>query len=339
VPWLSPGYGTSFQILRTKIKVSDFVKNLKYNLVKTDKKLKTKTGWKSGYKLLFMAIPLMVVVFLFNYMPLLGWVYAFFDYRPGVSLFKNEFVGFKFFKLFLTDQIDMLRVMKNTIIFALIGYILSPLPMIFAILLNEVKSTRYKKMIQTVTTIPHFVSWIIVFSLTFGIFASDGLLNNILMKLGLTDSPIMLMSDPDAVYWFQTLLGLWKGLGWNSIIYLAAIAGIEQDLYEAAAIDGANRFQSAIHITVPGLMPTFLVLFILSIGNFVNVGFEQYFVFKNPATSVNIEVLDVYVYRIGMSNHDYSYGVAIGIMKSAISIILIFIANKMAKRVRGTSII
>ena len=325
--------------LETTIKVSDFMGNLEYNLSRPNRKRKSKASLKRGYQLLLMAVPLMLIVLLFNYMPLCGWIYAFFDYKPGVPLFQNDFVGLKYFRLFLTDPIDMMRVMKNTVVFALIGYALSPLPMVFAILLNEVRSTRYKRLVQTVTTIPNFVSWIIVFSLAFSIFSSDGLLNDLLRKLGLTKAPTMVMSDANSVYWFQTVLSQWKGLGWSAVIYLAAITGIEQDLYEAAAIDGANRFQSAIHITVPGLMPTFLVLFILSIGNFVNVGFEQYFVFKNPATSVNIEVLDLYVYRIGMSNHDYSYGVAIGIMKSFISIVLIFIANKIAKKVRGTSII
>lgn len=294
---------------------------------------------KSSYKLLLMALPFMVIVLLFNYMPLFGWIYAFFNYKPGVPLFKNEFVGLEYFKLFLTDPIDMLRVMKNTVAFALIGYIVSPLPMIFAIMLNEVKNRPYKKFIQTVTTLPNFVSWVIVFSLTFTIFSSEGLFNNILMKFNLISIPSNVLSDPDAVFWFQTALGQWKSLGWSSIIYLAAIAGIDQELYEAARIDGASRFKSIFYITIPSLMPTFIVLLLLSIGNFVSVGFEQFFVFKNPANSTNIEVLDVYVYRIGLMNQDYSYGVAIGIMKSVVSVTLLFLANFASKRVRGESIV
>ena len=312
--------------------------DIEYTLKRLNKPSKVKTRRKK-YKLLFLAIPPLLLVLLFNYVPLFGWIYSLFDYKPGVPLFQNEFVGLKYFKLFLTDQIDMLRIMKNTAIFALIGYLLSPLPMIFAILLNEIKSKRYRKVVQTVTTLPNFVSWIIVFSLTFSIFSSEGLLNSVLKLLGIMDTPIMLMDNPNAVYWFQTLLGQWKGLGWSSIIYLAALTGIDHEQYEAASIDGANRLQSAIHITIPGLIPTFIVLLLLSIGNFVNIGFEQYFIFKNPANSINIEVLDVYVYRIGLMNHDYSYGVAIGIMKSVLSIALLFIANTIAKKVRGTSII
>lgn len=285
-----------------------------------------------------MALPFILLVFLFNYMPLFGWSFAFFNYRPGISLLNSQFVGLKYFKLFLTDKFDMYRVMKNTIVFAFISFALSPLPMIFAILLNEVKNAPYKKAIQTVSTMPNFISWVIVYSLMFAIFSTDGMLNEVLTSLGVIDKPTNILADADAVYWFQTLLTQWKTLGWSSIIYLAAIAGIDQELYEAASIDGASRIQSIWHITVPSLMPTFVVLLLLSVGNFVNVGFDQYFVFKNNITAVNIEVLDVYVYRIGLTNNDYSYGVAIGIMKSFVSIALLFIANFISKKVRGNSI-
>ena len=293
---------------------------------------------KKKMQLLFMALPLMALVILFNYVPLFGWIYSLFDYRPGISLWKCDFVGLEYFKLFLTDKYDMYRVMKNTIVFALIGYLVSPLPMLFAILLNEVKCAPYKKVVQTISTMPNFVSWVIVYSLMFTIFSTDGLLNEILMSMGLIERPTNVLADASAVYWFQTLLGQWKNLGWSSIVYLAAISGIDQEMYEAASIDGANRLQSTWHITIPSLMPTYIVLLLLSIGNFVSVGFDQYFVFKNNVTSVNIEVLDVYVYRIGLMNADYSYGVAIGIMKSVVSITLLFIANFISKKVRGNSI-
>lgn len=285
-----------------------------------------------------MAAPFLLLVVLFSYMPLFGWIYAFYDYKAGIPLFQNTFVGFKYFKMFLTDRVDMLRVMKNTVIFALIGYIVSPLPMMFAIMLSQIKSVRYKKVVQTFTTIPNFISWVIVFSLMFMLFSTDGLVNSIYITLGLAAPPTML-GNAKAVYWFQTALGQWKGLGWSSIIYLAAISGIDQELYEAAAIDGASRFRNMLHITIPCLLPTYLVLLLLSIGNFVNVGFEQYFVFKNALVADNIEVLDLYVYRVGLMGHDYSYGVAIGIMKTVVSISLLFIANAIAKKVRGDSLI
>ncbi|MDI9521501.1 MAG: ABC transporter permease subunit [Bacillota bacterium] len=294
---------------------------------------------KKQYQLLLMAAPFLLLVLLFSYVPLFGWSFSLFNYRPGISLLESKFVGFKYFQMFLTDKYDMYRVMKNTVIFALIGYLVSPLPMIFAIMLNEVKHAKYKKAVQTISTMPNFVSWVIVYSLMFTIFSTDGVFNDIMMNLGLISSPTNVLADKDAVYWFQTLLGQWKNLGWSSIIYLAAIAGIDQEMYEAASIDGATRFQSILHITIPSLMPTFIVLLLLSIGNFVNVGFDQYFVFKNNVTAANIEVLDLYVYRIGLMNSDYSYGVAIGIMKSFVSIALLFIANTLSKKVRGTSIV
>lgn len=293
---------------------------------------------KKRYQLLWMALPFFVLVIMFNYMPLFGWVYSLFNYKPGIPLFKCDFVGLKYFKLFLTDRYDMHRVMKNTITFALIGYVISPLPMIFAIMLNEVRCRPYKKFVQTISTMPNFVSWVIVYSIMFSIFSTDGLLNDWLFSLGLIEKPTNVLADAGAVYWFQTALGQWKSLGWSSIIYLAAISGIDQEMYEAANIDGATRLQSIWYITVPSLMPTFIVLLLLSIGNFVSVGFDQYFVFKNNVNAANIEVLDVYVYRIGLMNTDYSYGVAIGIMKSFVSIVLLFFANFLSKKVRGTSI-
>ena len=199
---------------------------------------------KKKMQLLFMALPLMAMVILFNYVPLFGWIYSLFDYRPGISLWKCDFVGLEYFKLFLTDKYDMYRVMKNTIVFALIGYLVSPLPMLFAILLNEVKCAPYKKVVQTISTMPNFVSWVIVYSLMFTIFSTDGLFNEILMNMGLIERPTNVLADASAVYWFQTLLGQWKNLGWSSIVYLAAISGIDQEMYEAASIDGANRLQS-----------------------------------------------------------------------------------------------
>ncbi|WP_435170616.1 ABC transporter permease [Paenibacillus glycanilyticus] len=293
---------------------------------------------KARYSLLYMALPLMALVFLFSYMPLFGWIYAFYDYKAGIPLFQNEFVGLKFFKLIFSDKADMIRVMKNTLIFAFIGLALSPLPMVFAILMNEIRIKRFKSFIQTATTLPNFVSWIIVYSLTFMIFSTEGLLNQIGDSLGLLSNPTNILTKGDAVYWFQTALGVWKGLGWSAIVYVASISSIDQELYEAAVIDGAGRFKSAMHITLPSLVPTYLVLLILSIGNFLNVGLEQYLVYKNALTADNIEVLDLYVYQLGINNHDYSYGVAVGILKSGISIILLVIANVIAKRVRGSSI-
>lgn len=301
--------------------------------------LKRKKAYR--YRLLLMAFPFLVLVLLFNYMPIFGWTYSLFDYMPGVPLMECDFVGLKYFKLLFSDP-NTVRVMKNTLIFAGISIMLTPLPMIFAILLNEVKCRPVQKVIQTFSTLPNFISWIIVYSLAFSIFSFDGLFNSILQNFGINPDPntaYNVMGDSEAVYWFQSFLQVWKTLGWNAIIYLAAITGIDQELYNAAKVDGAGYFRCAVHVTLPALAETYFVLLMLAIGNILNTGFEQFFLFKNPQTAQNIEVLDLYVYRIGMESQDYSYGVAIGIMKTIISILLLTMANKMAKKIRGQSII
>lgn len=298
----------------------------------------TMTKPRKDYKLLYYALPFMIIVLLFNYVPIFGWIYAFFDYVPGVKLNDSEFVGLEYFKLIFTDA-NVWRSLTNTFIFAILGILFSPLPMFFAILLNEVKNGPVRKIVQTFTTLPNFISWVIIFSLAFTLFSSDGLITTMLLKLGIGTEGQNLLGDGKAVYIFQSLLGLWKGLGWSSIIYLAAIAGIDQEQYEAARVDGAGYFRCAIHITMPAMIGTFVVLFILNIGNFLNTGYEQYLLFKNSMTADNIEVLDLYAYRIGLENMDYSYGVAISIIKSVVSVILVTFANLVAKKARGSAVV
>ena len=293
---------------------------------------------RKDYKLLYYALPFMIIVLLFNYVPIFGWIYAFFDYVPGVKLNDSEFVGLEYFKLIFTDA-NVWRSLTNTFIFAILGILFSPLPMFFAILLNEVKNGPVRKIVQTFTTLPNFISWVIIFSLAFTLFSSDGLITTMLLKIGIGTEGQNLLGNGDAVYIFQSLLGLWKGLGWSSIIYLAAIAGIDQEQYEAARVDGAGYFRCAIHITMPAMIGTFVVLFILNIGNFLNTGYEQYLLFKNSMTADNIEVLDLYAYRIGLENMDYSYGVAISIIKSVVSVILVTFANLVAKKARGSAVV
>ena len=290
---------------------------------------------RKDYKLLYYAIPFMIIVLLFNYVPIFGWIYAFFDYVPGVKLNDSEFVGLEYFKLIFTDA-NVWRSLGNTFI---LGILFSPLPMFFAILLNEVKNGPVRKIVQTFTTLPNFISWVIIFSLAFTLFSSDGLITTLLLKIGIGTEGQNLLGDGNAVYIFQSLLGLWKGLGWSSIIYLAAIAGIDQEQYEAAKVDGAGYFRCALHITMPAMIGTFVVLFILNIGNFLNTGYEQYLLFKNSLTADNIEVLDLYAYRIGLENMDYSYGVAISIIKSVVSVVLVTFANLVAKKMRGSAVV
>jgi len=231
------------------------------------------------------------------------------------------------------------RVLGNTFIFYSLGILTSVIPVILAILLTECGSRRFKKLVQTTTTLPNFISWVIVFSLAFNIFFSDGILNRVLLGLGIISEPILLLANRDAVYVFQTLVGVWKGAGWGSIIYLAAIAGIDQELYEAVAIDGAGRWGRIRYITLPGIVPTLIVLLLLQISSLLSVGLEQYLVFSNNMVQRNIEVLDFYVYRVGLQNRDYAYAIAIGMLKTVISVILLFTVNRFSKQIRGESII
>ena len=293
---------------------------------------------KTQYKLLFMVLPFMVIVLLFNYVPIFGWIYSVFDYVPGVPILECDFMGLDYFKMIMKDA-NVIRALKNTFIFAGISIILTPLPMIFAILLNEIKSGPVRKFVQTFTTLPNFISWVIIFSLAFSLFSTDGLLTSVFTKLTGAEQAQSVLSSKGSVYWFQTFLAQWKTLGWNSIIYLAAIAGIDQQQYEAAKVDGAGYFRCAWHVTVPAMMETYVVLFILNVGNFLNTGYEQYMLFKNAVTAPAIEVLDLYVYRIGLENMDYSYGVAISIVKSIVSVALVVIANMVAKKIRGNTVI
>jgi ABC-type polysaccharide transport system permease subunit len=290
---------------------------------------------RKGWELFFMALPLMVFVVLFNYVPLAGWGLSFLEYKPGVPILKNQFVGLNNFSLIVKSR-DMIRVMKNTIILSGLNFILTVCPAIFALLLNEIKNNKFKRLSQTVTTLPHFISWVIVYSLSFAIFGNEGLMNQLLKPFGIEQS---ILINPKAVYWFQSFMYQWKSVGWNAIIYIAAITGIDQELYEAATVDGAGRLRCAWHITIPGLIPTFLVLMLLNIAGFVNTGTDQHFVFRNAIIMDNIETLDLYTYRLGMQLLDYSYATAVGIFKSTISITLLFITNNFAKRVRGEAII
>ena len=294
-------------------------------------------GRRKKYNLLFMTLPFMIIVLLFNYVPIFGWIYSVFDYIPGVSVFDCDFVGLDYFRLIFKDA-NVVRTLKNTFIFAVIGIVLTPLPMFFAILLNEIKCGPVRRVVQTFTTLPNFISWVIIFSLAFSLFATDGVVTTLIARI--TGSEVnSILSSGESVYWFQTALGIWKSLGWSSIIYLAAIAGIDQEQYEAARVDGAGYVQCALHVTLPSLMETYVVLFIQQIGNFLNTGYEQYMLFKNALTANNIEVLDLYTYRIGLENMDYSYGVAISILKSIVSISLVVLANMVAKKIRGNTVI
>lgn len=292
-----------------------------------------------GLKLFLMAIPFVIFVFAFSYVPLFGWVYAFFDYTPGIPLFQNQFIGFESFITIYQSGGELLRVLRNTMVLSFLGILSSPLPVIFAILLNEVKNSKFRKLIQTTTTFPNFISWIVVSSLGFALFSGDGVYNMLLNKLGLPTPTTNILGNNDLAWVFQWAISTWKNLGWGAIIYIATISGIDSELYDAANVDGANRFQTIMNVTVPGLYSTYFVLLLLGISNMLSNGFEQFFVFFNPLVADKIEVLDYYVYKIGMLTNDYPQATALGMAKTLISVALLFTANFLSKRLRGNSIV
>ncbi len=311
--------------------------------MKSKASLKTRL-FSQNMQLFYISVPFLVLVFIFSYLPLYGWLYSLFDYRVGLKLSQCEFVGLKYYKSIFANPIllkNLLNVMRNTLSVSFLGLLCSPLPVLFAVLLSEVGNPKYRKFIQTLTTLPNFISWVLVYSLAYAMFAvDDGFVNGILIKFGVIQSGInfMLVSGPKV--WFAMVgYGIWKTLGWSAIIYLASITSISQELYEAAKVDGANRFQLAIHITIPGILPTYFVLLVLSIASIISNGMDQYYVFQNPMNKQYIEVLDLYVYNMGMVSNNISYATAIGIMKTFISTILLFSANWLSKIVRGTSVV
>lgn len=306
--------------------------------------IKTKTPSRGLYRfrehitLYIMATSALVFVLVFAYLPLAGLCIAFTNYKPGMRFGDMQFVGLKHFILGIM-QPDVLRTLKNTLVFSGLGMLASPLPALLAISMSEIPRKRICRYLQVITTFPNFISFVLVFSMFFAIFApSDGVLNKLLLRLGWITAPTNLMGNSGLAYIFQTSIGLWKGLGYGAIVYLASLAAIDPGLYEAAEIDGAGRFRKIIHIKIPGLFPTYFTMLILGIGNLLNVGFEQFLIFYNGLVGDKLEVIDYYVYRMGILGGNYPMSTALGITKSLISITLLVFANAVAKKVRGSAI-
>ncbi|MBI0087133.1 sugar ABC transporter permease [Bifidobacterium sp. M0399] len=303
---------------------------------------KVESSKRHGFNLWLLIVPLLIFVVLFSYLPLFGWVYAFFDYQPPIPLSKSKFVGLQWFEMMIQNPAQLRavwQVLINTFGISGLGILTSMFPLFFAIALNEIRSRWFKNVVQTLTTLPNFISWVLVYAVAFAMFSSSGMVNETLMDLHLITDPIKFL-DSDSHTWLKMMAwGLWKGLGWGSIMYLAGIAGIDPELYEAAEVDGANRFQQIIHVTIPQLMPTYFVLLLLSVSNFLNNGMDQYFVFQNAFNLKHIQVLDLYVYNVGMGQNSLSLATAISMLKSLVSVVLLLSVNALSKRVRGESII
>ncbi|MCX7720883.1 MAG: ABC transporter permease subunit [Dictyoglomus thermophilum] len=289
--------------------------------------------------LILMIFPFVVWLIIFRYIPLWGWITAFQNYKPGIPIFQQQWVGLKYFKEMFSDP-EFYLVMRNTLAMSLLGLIFGfPLPIILAILINEIRHNTFKRTVQTISYLPHFVSWVIVASIVHAMLAPDGVVNYALLKLGLIKQPILFFGEPKYFWWIVVFSDIWKELGWNTIIFLAAMTAINPELYEAAEVDGASRFRKIWHITLPGIMPTVIMILILSIGNIINIGFERQFLLRTSAVRNVSDVIDLYALDYGIRAGRFSFGTAAGIFKSVISLILLFSANKVSKKVTGHKII
>lgn len=309
---------------------------------KQDGALEEKMGMREEYHLFLLFLPFLALAFVFSYLPLWGWRYAFFDYTAGGTLSSENFVGFKWFTYLFQNgatRKDLIRVLRNTLAMSSLGILTSWLPMLFAILLTQVNSKRFRRIVQTFTTVPNFLGWVIVYAVALAIFSTDGFINSFLNNiLHIQSNTNYLMSSSHM--WIKMLLwGLWKGLGWSAIIYISSISGIDPALYEAATMDGAGRFRKIWNVTIPQLMPTFFVLLLMSIAGILSNGLDQYLVFSNAINQSAIEVLDLYVYNLGIGSGQIPMSTVIGMAKSIISVVLLFGANQASKALRGESII
>ena len=283
--------------------------------------------WKQRY-LLMMSVPFVIWLIVFKYIPLWGWTMAFQDVRPktfAVPVWQREFVGLDNFTKAFTDRIFG-QTMLNTIGLSILGIALgTAMAIIFALMLNEICFNRFKKITQTISYLPHFVSWVVIASIAKMVLNDGGMLDTLLgTKLGL-------MSTNSPLFWLVVcMINVWKEVGWDAIVYLSAMAGIDQGLYEAAKVDGANRLQRIWHITLPGIKPTVVVLLIMSIGSALNVGMERQMLLSNGIVQDHAMVLSWFAYIRGIGNSNYGLGTAIGMFQSVVGIALLFIANKVA---------
>ena len=278
--------------------------------------------------LYLLGLPGMLILLLFNYVPMASLVMAFQDYDPWAGLLHSPWVGFKHFQRLFNDS-KFYLMLWNTLKISFLSLLTFPAPIILALLLNEVRSTGYKKTIQTAVYLPHFLSWTIVVSLTFFLLSSEqGLVNKIIVSGG--GKARRFLFDKSIIYLIIVVQSVWRGVGWGSIVYLAAIAGIDEQLYEAARIDGANKFQCIVHITLPCILPTVAVMLILKMGSIISVDFEQVLLMTNALVKEKLEVFEVYIYQNGVKSGStqFSYTTAIGMFKSVVSTILVVVTNK-----------
>lgn len=303
--------------------------------IKAAKRLKRSklSVFMSQLPLQLMILPGLLVFIIFEYVPMYGITIAFRNYMITDSIFTAPWAGLRHFHMFLRDPM-FFTVLRNTLGINLLGLAIGfPAPIIFALFLNELRNERFKRLTQTISYLPHFISWVIFGGLVINILSPEtGVLNKLLVHLNLIQEPIFFIGQPQYFWFIAVFSGLIKGLGWGAILYLAAMAGVDPQLYEAAIVDGAGRFKRMWHITLPTIMGTTVILFIFAISGILSSGFEQIWMLQNPLNISTSEVIDTYVYKIGIQQGRFSYATAVGLMRSVIAVILVVSANATSKK-------
>lgn len=291
--------------------------------------------------LLLMLLPALLCILFFNYIPLSGWYIAFSEYKLGGSLFAGEFVGLKYFIKIFSESSDLVYLVRNTLTMNGVTILLNiSVALCLAILLKEIRWKPGAKIIQTVTFFPYFVSWVIAYAIVWSLLAvNSGAINQFLVRMGILEKGINVLGDPQYSWQLIILLNLWKFTGYNTIIFLSSIAGIPSEQYEAAELDGAGRFQKIRYVTLPNLMPTAAVLLIMNAGWILSSNLEQFFIFSNSTNWSKMEVLDMYIYKFGLSMLDFPYATTMTIIKTALSILLLLFVNWLTKRMNKTAVL
>ncbi len=298
-----------------------------------------KTPWKkikkSKYLYLMMLIPLVYYV-LFHYMPLYGVLISFKDYKVAKGVWGSPWVGFKWFEKFLTDEYFW-KLVRNTLLLNIYGLLWGfPIPIALALMLNEVSSSGFKRIIQSVSYLPHFISTVVVCGMVMNFLSLDGIINRFVAFLGFDKIQFMLMPE-----WFRTVFtasGIWQTCGWTSIIYLSALTAVDQEVLEAAMIDGANRFQKIRYVTLPSIAPTISIMLIMQLGKLMSLGYEKIILLYNGSTYETADVISSYVYRRGILNNDFSYSTAVGLFQSVVGVLLLICSNTITKKLSENSL-
>lgn len=297
---------------------------------------RARKDWIRNRSLYILVIPVVVFYFMFHYKPMYGAIIAFKDYTPALGVSESPWVGFANFTRFF-KSVYFGRLIKNTILLSVYNLIFGfPAPIILALLLNEVRNKKFKSLTQTITYLPHFISLIVVTGMLTNFSMTTGLFNDIIAFFGGERSP--LLQDPKLYRTIYVASSIWQEVGWGSIIYLSALAGVDSQLYEAAQIDGAGKWKQLIHVTMPAIAPTIIIMLIMKMGSLMNMGYEKTILLYNPSTYETADIISSHIYRIGLLDQDWSYSTAIGLFNSVINFGLLLITNKISKRYSETSL-